>query len=201
MGSFKLTSENQLEKERGERAHKRLVETERARKAQERYAVREMGLWMMWGPFLGLLVACVAGLMIWLSGGAADSAWLWWIAGISVTPLILSGIASDLDTEWKAAVKVKEELHTADPREDENGVSKDFGNYDRLLHGYRYQYDHLYTDSLVKYRLYQFSKFISGLSIIIFAILAAILLFIWLGSISIAPTTIIIILLVMILLK
>lgn len=200
MGSFRLTSTEQLEKKQEEKAHKRLVEIERARKVREAYEIREISLWMYWGPFLGLLVAAIAGLMIWLSGDS-DPTWLWWIMGISIAPLIFFGIASDVDTHWKASVKAKEELHPADPTEDEDGISRDFTSYDRLLNGYRYKHDYVYTDSAIKYRLYQFSKVISGLSTIVFAVLAAILLFIWLGSISIAPTTIIIILLVMILMK
>lgn len=202
--SFKLTSAADMEAEKkriaAEKTKQHWLSVEKSRTTREKYEIKEISGWMYVGAFLGLLMAVAAGLLIWASG-ADEAGGLWWFVGIGIAPLILFGIASTLDDDWKASVAAKEELHSADPRTDEDGISRDFSNHDRLLHGHRYKYDHLYTDSPIRYYLYILTKFILGLSTIAFGIGAAILLFMWLGTISIAPTTIIIILLVMILLK
>ena len=64
-----------------------------------------------------------------------------------------------------------------------------------------YEQDSFYTDSIVKYYGYLFSKISFWALSAILVLLAIILGFMWLGSISIAPTTIIIILLIVIILN
>lgn len=185
------------ERETKEEIRQHWLSIERNRKAREVYEIREISGWMYTGALLGMLMAIVAGLMIWASG-TANAGDLWWFVGIGLAPLMLLGFASDLDTSWKASVSAKTELEAANPKTDTDGH---FNYQTYSLNGNRYKNDYLYTDSSIFYWLYVVTKFVLGLTTIVFGIGAAILLFMWLGTISVAPTTIIIILLVMILLK
>lgn len=205
---FKLRSESDIRAEQEakekERVRQHWLKVERNRKEQEKYKIKEISGWMYFGPFLGLLVAVIAGLMIWLSGESNTST-LWWLVGVGVAPLMLLGLTSSVDGGWKASIAAKREMEeeTGKPKEDYDFLS-DFdysSTNDWILNGYKYEPDYIYTDSAVSYWLYKLTKFVLGLSTIAFGILSAVLLFVWLGSISIAPTTIFIILLVLILLK
>lgn len=205
--SFKLCSESDIRAEQEEKEKERVrqhwLKIERNRKEQEKYKTKEISGWMYFGPFLGMLVAAIAGLMIWLSG-ASDTSTLWWIVGIGMAPLMLLGFTSSVDGGWKASVAAKREVEEEAGRSKDDDLFSDFDHSstsDWMLNGYKYEPDYIYTDSAISYWFYNLTKFVMGLSTIGFGILAAILLFMWLGSISIAPTTIIIILLVLILLK
>ena len=152
---------------------------------------------------MGLIVSVIAGLIIWLSNNGNETI-LWWIVGIGLVPLLLSGITSDIDESWKASVIAKRELE----EEKDNSHDEDEEDFDLFsdsdettLNGFKYQEGYIYTDSALSYWVYRLTKFVMGFSTVIFAVLAVALLFIWLGSVSIAPTTIIIILLVLILVK
>lgn len=207
--SFKLRSQSELdaEKEKAEqekiRHHWLLVE--KNRKTQEPFELKEISGWMMVGPIIGLLIAIISGIVIWLGDGG-DSTFLWWILGISIAPLALFGVASQIEEDWKASLSAKKELwekketkKTYDEFDDDS--SSYTSSFTFKLNGFEYKYGYIYTDSSLKSWFFKFAKFIVALSTILLGILAIILGFIWLGSISIAPTTIIIILLVMILLK
>lgn len=207
--SFKLRSQTEMEEERKkkdeEKTRQHWLSVEGNRKEREQYEIKEISGWMYFGPFIGLVVSVIAGIMIWLSG-SGDAEGLWWIVGIGLAPLMLFGFTSDTDDKWKSSVAAKKEIQKDkkkphDESEDDNYSSSSFGSNEMTLNGFKYKYDYTYTDSAVSYWFYKLAKFVMGLSTIGFTILAAILLFMWLGSISIAPTTIIIILLVMILLK
>jgi len=197
--SFKLRSQTEMDEEQKkkdeEKTRQHWLLIERDRKEREQYEIKEISGWMYVGPFIGLLVAGIAGLMIWLSG-EGNSEGLWWVVGIGLAPLLLFGFTSDLDDKWKASVAAKREIE----KEKDSSESDDYSS-SMTMNGYQYKYEHIYTDSVLTYWFYKITKFIMGLSTIGFGILAVILLFVWLGSISIAPTTIIIILLVLILMK
>lgn len=196
--------EQEKQKQEAER-RKRWLAIEEKRKTRESYEVKEISGWMYFGPFLGLLVAIIAGIMIWLSG-ESEAGGLWWIVGIGIAPLMLLGFTSDIDDSWKASVAAKEELENKKGKPDSDSEGEDyfsssFGSAERTLNGFKYKYDYIYTDSVLSHYFYVLTKFVSGFSTVAFALLAAVLLFIWLGSISIAPTTIIIILLIIIILN
>ena len=198
--SFKLRSQADIEAEQKEKEEVALAIVEKNRKKREIYEIEEISGWMYFGPFLGLLAAIIAGIMIWISG-ASNTEELWWILGIGITPLMLFGFATEIDDAWKASViakeKIKEESNESNLDDDDSSFSN-FDSEERTLNGFKYKYNHVYMDSTVSYWLYKLTKFVMGLSTIIFTLLAAVLLFMWLGSISIAPTTIIIILLIII---
>lgn len=207
--SFKLRSQTEMDEEQKkkdeEKTRQHWLSVEGNRKEREQYEIKEISGWMYFGPFIGLVVSVIAGIMIWLSG-SGEAEGLWWIVGIGLAPLMLFGFTSDTDDKWKASVAAKREIEkdkkkSDDESEDDNYSSSSFGYNEMTLNGFKYKHDYIYTDSAVSYWFYKLAKFVMGLSTICFTILAAILLFMWLGSISIAPTTIIIILLVMILLK
>jgi fatty acid desaturase len=183
-----------------EKKHQHWLLIEHNRKARERYEVKKISSWMYIGTFLGLLVAGIAGLMIWLSGRSGTTE-LWWVAGIGLVPLMLLGFISNIDDDWKASMAAKREIEKDITNSDDEYSRSNFGSSKITLNGFEYQYDYIYIDSVFKYWFYKLAKFVMGLSTVIFSILAIVLLFIWLGSISIAPTTIIIILLVWIILK
>jgi len=208
--SFKLRSQTEMDEENKkkeeEKTRQRWLSIERNRKEREQYEIKEISGWMYFGPFIGLTVSVIAGLMIWLSGdGNAEG--LWWVVGIGLAPLMLLGFTSDTDDSWKASIAAKKEIEKETKKsntEDEDNddySSSSFGSDEMTINGFKYKYGHIYTDRALSHWFYKLTKFVMGLSTIGFTILAAVLLFMWLGSISIAPTTIIIILLVMILLK
>ncbi len=202
-------AEYQKKQEEKMRQHWLSVETNR--KEQEQYAMKEISGWMFVGPFMGLVVSAIAGIMILLSG-ESDVVGLWWIVGIGLAPLMLFGIISNIDDQWKASIAAKGELERKGATNTNSEVrdfvedygsnsSSDTSSTEMSANGFTYKYGYVYTDSFLSCWSYQLSKFVMGLSTIVFSILVAILLFMWLGSISIAPTTIIIILLILILLK
>lgn len=207
--SFKLRPQAELDAEQKakeeEQTRQYWLTVERSRKEREKYEIKEAAGWIHVGPFIGLIVAAIAGLMLWLSG-TGDTTGLWWIIGISMIPLILAGLTTSVDDDWKASVVAKKEIEKG---QNKSGVDDNYNDYslssfgstEMTLNGFRYDYGHIYTDSALKYWFYKLAKFVMGLSTIGFGILAAILLFVWLGSVSIAPTTIIIILLIFILIK
>lgn len=198
--SFKLRSQAEIDaeqtKKEEEKTRQHWLLIERNRKEREQYEIKEISGWMYIGPLIGLLVASIALLMIWFSG-EGNSEGLWWFVGIGLAPLLLFGFTSDLDDKWKASVAAKREVE----KEKDSFESDDYYQSSITINGFVYKYEHIYTDSVLTCCFYKITKFIMGLSTIGFGILTAILLFIWLGSISIAPTTIIIILLVLILMK
>src|SRR3989344_7583353 len=103
--SFKLRAQTEMDEEQKkkdeEKTRQHWLLIERDRKEREQYEIKEISGWMYVGPFIGLLVAGIAGVMIWLSGeGTADG--LWWVVGIGLAPLLLFGFTSDLDDKWKA---------------------------------------------------------------------------------------------------
>lgn len=205
--SFKLRSQAEMDAEQNKKQEEKIrqhwLSIERNRKQREQYEIKEISTWMYVGPFIGLVVAIIAGILIWLSGDS-DTAYLWWIIGISLAPLMLFGVTSDVDDKWKASVSAKREIEKERNKTDTNDEFNDYSDsnsYATTINGFNYQHDYVYTDSALMNGFYKFTKFVMGFSTIVFSILGAILLFIWLGSISIAPTTIIIILLVMILMK
>ena len=199
-----MATKEELEKQKQEaERRKRWLAIEEKRKTREAYEIKEISGWMYFGPFLGLLVTVIAGIMIWLLG-SDEAGGLWWIVGIGLAPLMLLGFTSDVDDNWKASVAAKEELESKKDKhnsEDEDYLSSSFGSSERTLNGFKYKYDYIYTDSVISYWFYVLTKFVLGLSTIAFALITAVLLFMWLGSISIAPTTIIIILLIIIILN
>ena len=204
--SFKLRSQTEMDAEQNkkqeEKTRQHWLSIERNRKQREQYEIKEISTWMYIGPFIGLVVAIIAGILIWLSGDA-NNTYLWWIVGIGLAPLMLFGVTSDVDDKWKASLSAKREIEKETDKSNIKNELDDYSDssYGMTINGFNYQHDHIYTDSGLINRFYKFTKFVMGLSTIVFSILCAVLLFIWLGSISIAPTTIIIILLVMILLK
>ncbi len=99
------------ERERNEAEQKkRWLPIEKARQKREAYEIKEISGWMYWGAFLGFLIAAFGGFMIWVSGVDNANHGMWWLVGLGIAPLILLGIASDLDEQWKASISAKVEL-------------------------------------------------------------------------------------------
>jgi len=196
-----MTKEEQEKAKQKEEKKKHWLSIEAERKSREKYEMKEFSGWMYFGPCIGLIIAAVAGFLIWASG-SENAGSLWWVVGISLAPLILLGFTSDFDDEWKVSCEAKYELQEKKGKrnfDDENPFNFEFGSYQ--LNGFNYKNGYIYTDSIFSYWLYTLAKFVSSLSSIIFGIGAIILGFMWLGSISIAPTTIIIILLIIIIMN
>ena len=121
--SFKLRSQAEMEaeqiKKQEEKTRQYWLSIERNRKQREQYEIKEISTWMYVGPFIGLVVAIIAGILIWLSGDS-DTAYLWWIIGISIAPLLLFGVTSDMDDKWKVAVLAKREIEKERNKTDTN---------------------------------------------------------------------------------
>lgn len=193
--SFKLRSQSEMneeyEKKQKEKTRQHWLSVEGNRKEREKYEIKEISGWMYLGPVLGFVAAVIAGIMIWLSSDG-DVEVLWWVIGGGLVPIIFLGITSDIDDSWKASISAKLEIGSSTTAFDSNTWN---------VGDFKYNNGYIYTDSTVSYWFYNLARFVAGLSTVIFSILVAILLFMWFGSISIAPTTVIIVLLVLILLK
>src|SRR3989344_5677345 len=96
--SFKLRSQTEMDEEQKkkeeEKTRQHWLSVEGNRKKREQYEIKEISGWMYFGPFIGLVVSVIAGIMIWLSG-SGDAEGLWWIVGIGLAPLMLLGFTSD----------------------------------------------------------------------------------------------------------
>ena len=169
---------------------------EKARTAFEKYKMRKLSGWMQVGPALGCISAIVVGFVMWMSESHNFKEY-WWFFALAFAPTILLSWSSDINNEWQTSQQAKYALSTE--RWTNNSVGSEHPNYKHPYHGY--DDDFVYTYRVFNYILYQLIKIVCGLSTLLFAVVAAILLFLWLGNISIAPTTIIIILLIAILLK
>jgi hypothetical protein len=157
----------------------KIVQQERARTIREKYRYRSLrGGWT------------AAPLLIWLISGAA----IFWILHFNnyADPISISICVSTMavllaiftyDNQWRDHLKAKHKIAWESPPP-------------RQMPDYDSEYN--YTDSVIEPKLYFVAKI--GCYLISVAALGilAILLFSWLGTISIAPTTIIIILLVVI---
>lgn len=197
--SFKLRSQAEIDKEANEKAERqkreKWLEIEKNRTEREKYEIAPMSGWFYLGPFLGMVLAALCLLVMWL--GEADS--LLWLAVVCISPLIFMGFASEAEDDWKYSLEIKKDL------DKDKGVyiKNQFSGLDNLFIANEQEYKHgfIYTDSYFKFVLSKLSKIIAVFSTILFLIGLVILLFVWLGTVSIAPSTIIIILLIMILFK
>jgi hypothetical protein len=155
---------------------------ERHRTQRERFDVRPIAGWMWVGPVVALLIGVFGLLALYATAGEDRDIGLWvWTSGSLALTLVSMSLAGSLEQRWQLASAVKLELGTQD----------------------RFAYDasRLYTDSVVRFVLYRCVKVIAVTMTLVFYAALAVGAFIWLGSISIAPTTIIIVLLILILLK
>ncbi len=186
-------SEPEIQDADAEKRRLRYLAVERTRTAREKHQIKEISGWMYVGPGLGVVAAVVVGLIMWIDHAQPNSV-SYWFFGIALAPLILLIAAGDIKEKWEAACSAKYELSEQLEPYASNVNGRGQPNYD-------YKFDCIYTDSLFSFVVYQFAKICSAIYTLAALVAIAILLFLWLGTISIAPTTIIIILLVMILLK
>lgn len=172
----KKTEEN--EQKRKEATERKAMEKELNRKGIEKYKITKIGGGWTVVPFIISLVALGFGIYALL-----NSMWGYTILSFIVAciPMFLDSVSDD----WYKALQFKEE------------VKQKFPNYQIP----NYEYGYLYSDSNLEYLAYNLSKIYCYLATVAGVVIAAILLFTWLGSIAIAPTTIIIILLVILILK
>jgi hypothetical protein len=162
----------------------KLVVQELARKSKEKFSYSEIGGGWLTAPTLFLILG---GLYVYFeskSNHAVSSFW-GWLFIIDFAVLI---IIDTFNSTWKDHQKAKQKVksaYTPPP----------------YLNDANYQYGKIYTDSTFEKILYSTAKVFCYVFGIISAGIVALLLFSWLGTISIAPTTIIIVLLIMILFK
>ncbi len=155
----------------------RLVEKELARKEPEKYSTKEPGLNAVL-PGLGLFIAIIYFLYLAFTHQEIDS-FTWSCLGIFGIPFIMWGITSE-----DGIMKAKAEAYRRNPK--------------HPLVEHDYESGYFYTNSIFKLRILQIVKAYLVVMNVVFLGGLVILGFIWLGSISIAPTTIIIILLIII---
>jgi hypothetical protein len=168
--------------EREEQQKQAIRDIERHRTQRERFDMRPIAGWMWVGPTVTLLIGVLGLLALYATAGEDRDIGLWvWTSGSLALALVSMGLAGSLEQRWQLASAVKLELGTQD----------------------RFAYDasRLYTDSVVRFVLYRCVKVIAVTMTLVFYAALAMSAFIWLGSITIAPTTIIIVLLILILLK
>lgn len=166
-----------------ERSASILIAIEKRRTRREIYETkRRSGPLYSIGPIIGFIAAILFGIVafLYLADGQKDkNQWVFVAIAISIAPALMVSLADDLDREWLTVKKIKIQL----------------GTYT----SYTYLDDYIYTDKFLLYFFYFSSKIICGLYTIVLG--PAILVFISYSIGPIAPTTIIIFLLIMILLK
>lgn len=159
----------------------RLIKEEKDRTSIEKYKVKEIGLWMVL-PSLLFLSFFFYGLYDYFANKNKDMGWYIFPSAIF---FFLSVLASGVEDDWKKRLEFKEELQYADE------------NYKWI----NYEDKHIYTDSKFEYLVYRIAKIVSYLVSFVIVGILGVLLFTWIGSISIAPTTVIIVLLIILILK
>lgn len=162
----------------------KIMETERERMEQEFYKVKKLGGWWIGLPSLVLFIYIIYAIYEYHTTNTLDSNWFVIFAIIGAAIIILNSA----EEYWTKVLEAKHEIQIENP-------DYKFANI------FLYDSDYIYTDSSLKYYSLMISKLVCYLATILFFVLIGILLFAWLGSISIAPTTIIIILLIIIILN
>ncbi len=170
-------TERRVEKEK--ELKEKMMAEEKDRKEIEKYKVKKIGKWFI-APLLAFFIFGIWFVWDWHANGQINW-YLFWIVALCLVPLF----ATDVETKWGKRLQCKRELFKSDEKYSTS----------------RYSSDYIYTDEPQEYYLYKTAKIISVLMSVLEILGVIFIGFIWLGSISIAPTTIIIILLVMILLK
>ena len=157
----------------------KIIEEEKARTAIEKYKIKEIGSWAILPQLLFLVFFIYI-----LYNYIVNESFNWYLLIPIGTIGLLMGLASDMEDDWEKRLIYKEKIYS----EDKNYWTN-------------YKYKYIYTDSKRDCFLYKTAKAISYLVSFILVAIIGVLLFIWIGSISIAPTTIIIILLIIIILN
>jgi len=178
-----------------EMIHKHWLKIERGRKQKEKYEIREIPGWMYWGIFVPFLGAIGLGLINFFTDKDTTT---WWIVGFLALPSILFGFASEIQESWNASVKGKLEVDIE--RNINTDWNESFGNSYKV-NGQTYRNGYVYIDGVFDYWVYLLTKIVACIATLMLGAVSAILLFMWLGSITVAPTTIIIILLLILILR
>jgi len=163
-----------LEKEQEEK----IIKKEKSRNQLEKYKISEIGGWVFWLLIPFVISGVYAAIDFFLYKNIN-----WYILfffGLTIVPM---NILFELDEKWGKRLQYK-------------AKSSDEEDY-----RFHYLYGYFYTDSPLEFYAYKLSKIVTYLITIVMFAAIAILLFIWLGSISIAPTTIIIILLIILIVQ
>ena len=159
----------------------KMILQEKERTAQEKYFYSRLGGW--WYVIPSLLSLCLL-IYIIIIYASKDFNWIIFsILAVGIVPIIP---IMDYNDKWDMRFEAKAKLSHNNPA------------YEFF---YGYNENNNYTDSLLEKQIYLIAKIISYLMGIIGFGILSLLAFSWLGSITIAPTTIIIILLVIIIYK
>jgi len=174
---MKNKSQEEIEKENAEKEEAAILEEERKRINGEKYFISDLGGW--------LIIPSSAWIIYFIYAG-----WDYFVnKNTNVYFLVIFGIVAgaclfyyNSEEIWEKRLKAKAKLR------DENSSHP-------LI---AYFSDYIYTDSKMEYSFLWLAKIICFITNFAIIILLGILLFEWLGGISIAPTTIIIFLLIII---
>jgi hypothetical protein len=164
---------------RKEVAFQQIVERERARTDPEKYHYRSLKSGWMAAPGLLVFIGGIALFWILHASNYVDPTF----ATILVIDMAVLLVIVTYDNQWKERLKAKDKIAWEAPPP-------------RHLSDYNSDYN--YTDSALEPKLYLLAKIACYLVSIAATGVVVLLLFSWLGTISVAPTTIIIVLLVII---
>jgi hypothetical protein len=176
-----VITEAEMRAEKEKAIKERMINEEKIRiemkKEIEKYSIRKIGIGWEAIPFILFFI-----LGFFLIMGFKNDDFNWYLAigvALCATPMWVVSIES----EWDKRLECKRELD----KEDSKNAKL-----------YLYDYDKVYTDSQFQYFFYKTTKILCYLITITGVGLLGFLGILWLGSITIAPTTIIIILLIII---
>ena len=158
----------------------KVIKKESARKFIEKYSYKEIRSRWLVIPMLSFLCGCVYLFIQYKDKQDVDQTFL----SFFFVSLVVFLVATSCKEKWDIRLKAKRNIFEKD------------SSYKFNVYGYQDGY--IYTDQAFEKFIYQLSKVICYIIGLIFVGLASILLFSWLGTISIAPTTIIIVLLIVI---
>ena len=155
----------------------KLIKEEKKRNVIEKFKVKEIGAWIGLPWILSLIISIYI-----LYDYFKNDNFNWYLLILFVLAFVLLITARGIEDGWKGNLSIKEKIR----EEDENFKWVD------------YSIEYIYTDSFHEYIIYYVAKVVCYLVSFVIIGLIGILLFLWLGSISIAPTTVIIILLIIV---
>lgn len=137
-----------------------------------KYELKKISTWMCLGPIISFIGVAITSIMLWFGGYADETLWPIFLALLMPTIAFIS--TSMIDDSWNSFLSQNEK------------------------HGKKIDDEYIYTNSFAVLGIFLTSKLICALSSVALILVGCLVLYENLKSVSVAPTTVIIILLVII---
>lgn len=181
----KSTKVKLSEEEKDNLRKQKIIDTEKKRISIEKYHIKEIS--SFWEIISGIVAFGLVALGIYFYISNKETTWYLWVGAVLVG---LFAFAYEVQENWEKRLEIKADIKSEDPSY--TWVNGSWLGETVYFSGY------IFTDSVVEKITYISYKTLAYLTTILAVISGGVLLFLWLGSITIAPTTLIIILLIII---